>query len=923
MKKITMLRGAVTVSAMALGTVLAQPAFAQAQDEVTQDDADAVTGPSDSANADPGDAIVITGLRASLENSVAAKKSNTSIVEVVSAEDIGKLPDVSIAETLSRLPGLATQRLDGRANVLSIRGLAPDFTTTLLNGREQVSANNNRGVEFDQYPSELINGAVVYKTPDASLIGQALGGTIDMKTVRPLTHGRETFVIGGRYEWNDLGEINPDISNKGYRANASYIGLNEAGTVGWAVGAALMSSPTAEERVQLWGYPTDGEGNYGLGGIKPYIKSNKLDRFGLMGVLEFEPTEDAHLTLDGYWSRFNDNQVLRGLEIPLFWGGAGIEEGFTIDPETRIVDSGTFTNVKPLVRNDFVDRDSEIFAGGANLQYGLSEGLVLELDAGYSRLDKTEANAEIYLGTGRGDSGGILDDIDFTYDDNYIPQFDTAVDYADPSVIFLTAPRTWCGNPEGDGTCQDGFINTPTIDDELMSLRAQVTKEVGMADSLRVGGNYSVRNKQLVDEGYLLTNVNFPANTPVPAELLYDPVSLGFIGIDRLIAFDSKAYYRAGNYTETPESNWEVNRFKNRYDVTEKVLTGFAQYNFDWMLGSVPTRGNVGMQVVHTDQEADGFVVRRVDNDIILEPVTDGDTYTEFLPSLNANFEVMDDTFVRLGLARVLARPRLDQLNPGGGFGYDQSRATSADINQSPWSADTGNARLRPLIANTIDLAIENYFAPRGYVSLTGFYKDLETYIYRRQTEFDFTGYPYIGQEPAIFRGFNNQWSNDGSGKVYGFEFAGSLPFEVLSPSLDGFGVFMSGSYTDSDVTQAEDADSTRLPGLSEWVVNGTAYYEKNGIQARVSARYRSEFLAEVSGLSLSRDFDIAEAELLLDAQIGYEFQPGSSLEGLSILATGSNLTNEPFVTYRNEEYLVRDYNNYGRTFSVGFNYRF
>jgi len=109
--------------------------------------------------------ITVTGIRASIENSIALKKASSSIVETVSAEDIGKLPDTSIAESLARLPGLTAQRLDGRAQSISVRGLGPDFNTVLLNSREQVSTSDNRGVEFDQYPSEILSGVVVYKTP--------------------------------------------------------------------------------------------------------------------------------------------------------------------------------------------------------------------------------------------------------------------------------------------------------------------------------------------------------------------------------------------------------------------------------------------------------------------------------------------------------------------------------------------------------------------------------------------------------------------------------------------------------------------------------------------------------------------------------------------------------------------------------------
>jgi iron complex outermembrane receptor protein len=112
--------------------------------------------------------VVVTGIRRGIEGAISLKKSSTSIVEAVSAEDIGKLPDVSIAESIARLPGLTAQRLDGRGQVISVRGLGPDFTTALLNGREQVTTGDNRGVEFDQYPSELLSGVTVYKTPDAA-----------------------------------------------------------------------------------------------------------------------------------------------------------------------------------------------------------------------------------------------------------------------------------------------------------------------------------------------------------------------------------------------------------------------------------------------------------------------------------------------------------------------------------------------------------------------------------------------------------------------------------------------------------------------------------------------------------------------------------------------------------------------------------
>jgi iron complex outermembrane recepter protein len=116
--------------------------------------------------------LTVTGIRKGIEDAISVKKNSDNIVESISAEDIGKLPDNSIAESIARLPGVAAQRVAGRAQVISVRGLSPDFATSLLNGRELVSTGDNRSVEFDQYPSELLASVLVYKTPDAGLVGR-------------------------------------------------------------------------------------------------------------------------------------------------------------------------------------------------------------------------------------------------------------------------------------------------------------------------------------------------------------------------------------------------------------------------------------------------------------------------------------------------------------------------------------------------------------------------------------------------------------------------------------------------------------------------------------------------------------------------------------------------------------------------------
>jgi len=696
---------------MAAGSVHAQDATAKASDKAA---ATAKASKKKAEDVNTLEEITVTGIRASIQSSVEKKKDNTSLVEAISAEDIGKLPDLSIAESIARLPGLAAQRLDGRANVVSIRGLAPDFTTTLLNGREQVSANNNRGVELDQYPSELINGVIVYKTPDAGLMGQAIGGTVDMQTVRPLAYGRSAFVVGARAELNTLGKLNPDVSNKGYRANFTYIDQFADDTIGVAFGFAHMDSPTQENRWQAWGFPGASDGNLVLGGAKPYVKSNTLKRDGAIGVLEYKPNASFHTTLDLYYSKFKDHQRLRGIELPLAWSAAQLQPGYTVD--NGLITAGTFNNVEAVMRNDVVHRDSDIFAGGWNVDYQVNDKWSVNADLSYSRLKKTESNVEIYAGTGRGQVyvDGVnqqpTDSLGFSIANDGVATFSPSIDYADPTLFKLTDPQGWNNCGGRNANCQDGFVNHPKIHDELYAIRLQATRqfEKGMFSSVDFGVYYSHREKSLLDQGDVLTLKDYPNDVQVPSQYMYDPVSLAFIGIPGMVSFDSYSFFKDGNYTRTRGSLWDTGRLTNTWTVTEKVYTPFVKANIDGTWGDTPVKGNVGVQAVYTDQSSLGNRVTLDSNGrTVVTPGTYGDKYWEILPSLNLSFEVRHNHFIRLGLSRTLARARMDKMNSGLGYSFDAAKVNQTDINSSPWSGSGGNPALRPWLAKAIDLAYE------------------------------------------------------------------------------------------------------------------------------------------------------------------------------------------------------------------------
>jgi iron complex outermembrane receptor protein len=152
-------------------------------------------------------AVQVTGFASSVQNSIEIKRQSDSIVEAVSAEQIGKLPGTSIADTLGRLPGLAVQTVSGRPQVLTIHGLGPDFSTALVNGGQQVSTSNNRDVQFDQYPSSWFDNVVVHLSPQADLIGQGLSGTVDMHTIRPLDNTGPEAAMNARYIRDGMGQV--------------------------------------------------------------------------------------------------------------------------------------------------------------------------------------------------------------------------------------------------------------------------------------------------------------------------------------------------------------------------------------------------------------------------------------------------------------------------------------------------------------------------------------------------------------------------------------------------------------------------------------------------------------------------------------------------------------------------------------------
>ncbi|MFO1254660.1 MAG: TonB-dependent receptor [Sphingomonadaceae bacterium] len=907
--------GGLGVSALALAvSAVALPSIAQAQDTVP-------------AEEEQAPEITVTGFRQSIVNAAAQKRTSTSIVEVISAEDIGKLPDASIGEALSRLPGLAAQRFDGRSSKLSIRGLAPDFTTTTLNGREMVSSDNNRAVEFDQFPSELLSGAVVYKTPDASLTAQAIGGTVDLKTMRPLSQKSRVLVVGLRGELNDKGKLNPDTSDKGYRANITYIDQNADGTVGWALGYARMVQPIQEQYVHTWGYSnlgTPSNPQLFIDGIKPYVKSNELTRDGFMGTLEFRPTDSWNLTLDAFYSKFNDEQTLRGQEIA---GYTASSRAILDTSPGGVVTEGRWNNVRTMSRNDFSDRKSDNFAAGLNSQHELGGGWSLEFDGSYSTAKRTFSAYETYSSTGRGGTG-LSDTITYTLGGSNGLVIDSGLNYADPSLWRLGDNLGW-GGPLCTAALgwqcasQDGFVNEETSKDDLTAFKLAVKREMdGAISGVRFGAKYSLRTKTHTREGQFLTLNAYPALLPIPSNLLVEPANLGFMGLGNTISYDARALVASGVYYFSPEN--ALTAGTNSWSVNENVLNLYAMADLNVPMGGMNLTGNIGVQAVHTDQSSKGVAGTNNGGVISLQNIDQGAKYWDILPSANLILNINDDNKLRFGVARVLARARMDQMNSSRTFSFDPAKALNTDIFNSPWGGGGGNPMLRPWRSWQFDLSFEHYFGKGGYVAIAPFYKHLENYVYDSQVLVDFTGITAPGPiQPTLTQGFIGAPDNGKGGKIYGLELTASLPLGSLTDALDGFGLIGSASFTRSEVRRTASSQPEQLPGLSRNVLNGTFYYEGGGFGARVSVRHRSSFLAESFAIGLSRQLTMAKGETIFDAQVSYDLS-NAGIKGLTVYLQGSNLTDEPFVQYyNNDPTQFRHWHTYGRNFMAGVTYKF
>ncbi|MFZ5550315.1 MAG: TonB-dependent receptor [Pseudomonadota bacterium] len=867
--------------------------------------------------------VTVTGIRKGIESAISVKKNADNIVESISAEDIGKLPDASIAESIARLPGLTAQRnpQGGSAQVISIRGMSPDFSTALLNGREVVSTGDSRTVEFDQYPSEMLAGVNVFKTPDGALIGQGLAGTVDMLAVRPLNFGQRQIVLNYRQEKNGVGAA---AEGTGNRYSFSYIDQYLDRTLGLAIGYAKTDRDLgAQTRGGCWGladYTYQGNAIRTCGGFEFWTDSITEQREGAMAVLEWKPNKDFSSTLDLMYSTYDKQLDKKGFQGGLIWGGGDslpygqprvLRDATVVD---GVAVSGTWDNFRGIIRNDAQSIQDELQAFGWNNKLKLANGWSVGADLSYSHADRKEAVVETTAST----ATFMADTLTFDSTGGGF-QATPGLSYGNPDEMVLTDVMGWGG---GAQAAQAGYTKLPHVEDELKSLRLSGRKELegSMFTGVDFGLNFADRNKNReFIEGQLRVKGGDPYG--VAAMPGGGTVTAGDSGIP-IAVFDPVSNL---NSIYDIASKQHPDIYNKDWTVKEKLTTLYAKADIDTELFGVPVRGNVGLQYVHTDQSSTAFVVDRTDGggndaDRPVQEVTVGAKYGDVLPSLNLAFDLGSQNIVRLGLARVMARPNMQQMRASNSLNVTQTNAGLI------YTANGGNPWLRPFRANAIDLSYEKYWGNKAYVGAAAFYKDIKSYVINETIVFDFAD--YITPDMPVLDstiGTYETTVNGKGGSISGIELSASLPLDMLWKPLAGFGLVASYSNTDSSLNPPDTTDGgsgrMQLPGLSKEVSSITAYYENSGFQIRYSQRQRSDFVGERRNDVGDRQLVYIKGETISDAQIGYEFQSGW-LKGLGVLLQGYNIGNTKYKRYVETPSNVVETVNVGTTYLLGINYK-
>ncbi len=877
------------------------------------------------------DEIVVPGFRGSLERALDIKRDSAVQTDSIVAQDVAKFPDLNLAESLQRIPGVSITRDAGEGRNISVRGLGAQFTRVRINGMEALAttggtdssggANRGRGFDFNVFAADLFNRLSVQKTSSAETEEGSLGATVDLTVARPFDYNGFTFAASGQMGYNDLSE---DTDPRGT--------LLISNTFADGMFGALVSVAYSQRTLVEEGHSTvrwdNGTSSGGFSATSPYAPARlattfhpRLPRYGVLGhdqdrlgvtsSLQFNPTASTRFTFDALISRFKAERKESFLEAVSFSRtGAG-------KPQT-------------IVRDGVVD-------SRGNLVYGVFDNVDVRSESRYDELE-TKFD-QLTLGFEHDFNDHWHAKANFGHSrskfDNPI-QTTVTVDRAN-AMNYIYDYR----NSDRLPLIQYGFdVNNPaswSFANGLSEIRLRPQGTLNTFDSAGFDIEWNANENFSLKGGLLWKSYEFSSferrrasETTVPAL----PVGTSIAALLQSLRFGNGLGLPAGSASTWLQPNFDA--FAELFGiysnsgafalsdtfpaalggntaVAEQDHGAYLQGDF-YLDTAIPLRGNFGIRTVETKQRSQGYaVVNSVPRLTVVKR-----SFTDTLPSLNIVAEVTPDFLVRFGAAKVMARPGLGNLTPG----------VTVNVSGGSRTVTGGDPNLEPFRAKTADLSLEWYFAEESLLSLALFYKDIETFVQtsRETRPYSSSGLPanlLDGTGASVNDDFQfNVPLNTPGGPLKGFEVGYQQPFTFLPGLWSNFGTQLNYTFVDSKIQYltAAGANSLRtdLTGLSNTAYSATLYYEADKFGARVTCAWRDDYLTTVPGRN-NNDVEGTKATLSVDASLTYKLNDHweMSLEGLNL----TDEFNDQWIDSVGDRSVVNHHT--GRQFLLGGRYKF
>ncbi len=860
--------------------------------------------------------ITVTGIRGSLINSVGIKQDSGNVVDAISAEDIGKFPDQNVAESLQRITGVSIDRSGGEGQLITVRGMGPEFNSVLLNGRTLATTSGGRAFSFDILASELINGAEVHKTQSAALQEGAIGATVDISTVKPLDFPGFKAVGSVKGLYDDMtGKMSPQFSG----LISSTFDDDKFGVL--ASFSHYKRESRYDEANTAYYYKTeddlDGQ-NYGEiyfpQNYDQIAQTETRERNSGTLVLQYKPTKDVTVTADALYSDYN---VQYRQDVFPMWFETGNVRNPVIDENNTLVKADFVDSfIETLVRQS--DADNKLKAFGLNLDWQVTDNWGLTADINTSKAEHDPGKGWSDVVAGRPG--------EYNYDrtsGDLVPTM-TFENFKDGDV--LTAG--WAS------------LQGTRVEDEVLEAKIDNDVYVEMGPLVKIGFGLHYSDRTL-GSTYAETENPLPwtyadnsSRIPLPADMLWTYNADGFLSggsgnptefwptlnSDDLFAFLGTD--EAISQLDDPElvraifsrAGFGIVDDPTAYEVNEELKSLYTDFYFEGEVNEMPWSVIAGVRYVKTDSTSKGNQVALLDliesnekpgevraitsDDYVAVEV--GHSYSNVLPSLNSKLEITDELIARFAWSKSLTRPELAEMSPLASYG-------DGPIDQLFGSGS--NPKLNPFESTNLDLTLEWYYQEGSYAAIAAFTKDVDGYLGSGETEETVTvpsgTYTYKMSRPI----------NEDNTKIDGYEVAVQHMFTSLPAPFDGLGVIANMTFVDSESTADEGAEKLPLIGLSD-SQNLILFYEKDEIQFRIAYNNRDRFMQ--SKPQTWRDGHYVDDYKQVDISGSYDLN-----ENLTVFFEGINITNELYIKnaeYANQTLTVTET---GPRYSVGIRGKF